>query len=129
MAERVYPCCADGRFVLFGSVRCRAVVLTGLEVAMRKANRNERGFSLLETLVVISIMTVLAGFAIVQSFGSTESYQVNTASDVVVSQLRVARQLAISNRRIVRIWIDSTPESDNRYHVKYQQQPRQEPPK
>jgi prepilin-type N-terminal cleavage/methylation domain-containing protein len=123
MAERVYPCSADGRFVLFGSVRCCAVVLTGLEVAMRKTNRNERGFSLLETLVVISIMMVLAGFAIVQSFGSTESYQVNTASDVVVSQLRVARQLAISNRRIVRIWIDSTPESDNRYHVKYQQQP------
>lgn len=90
---------------------------------MRKTNRRERGFSLLETVVVISIIMVLAGMAIVQSFGSTESYQVNSASDVVVSQLRIARQLAISNRRVVEVWIDSAPESDGRYHVKYQQQP------
>jgi hypothetical protein len=39
---------------------------------------------------------------------------------VVVSQLRVARQLAITQRRIVQVWVDSAPESDNRYHVKYQ---------
>jgi prepilin-type N-terminal cleavage/methylation domain-containing protein len=90
---------------------------------MRKTNRRERGFSMLETVMVISIILVLSGMAIVQSFGSTESYQVNSASDVVVSQLRVARQLAISNRRVVQIWIDNAPESDGRYHVAYQQQP------
>jgi prepilin-type N-terminal cleavage/methylation domain-containing protein len=90
---------------------------------MRKTNRDELGFSLLETLMVIAIMAVLTGMVIVQSFGSMESYQANSAMDVVVSQLRVARQLAISQRRVVQIWIDSTPESDGRYHVKYQVQP------
>lgn len=90
---------------------------------MRKTIRSERGFSMLETVVVVSIMLVLTSLAIVQSFGSTESYQVNSASNVVVSQLRTARELAIANRRVVQVWIDSAPESDGRYHVAYQQQP------
>jgi type II secretory pathway pseudopilin PulG len=90
---------------------------------MRKTNRDELGFSLLESLMVIGIMIVLAGMAIVQSFGSMGSYQANSAMDTVVSQLRVARQLAISQRRVVRLWVDSAPEPDGRYHVKYQVQP------
>jgi len=94
--------------------------LKGWKLPMRKTNRIERGFSLLETVVVLGIMAVLMGIAVVQSFGTTESYQVNSAQDVVVSQLRVARQLAITQRRIVQVWIDSTPEADGRYHVKYQ---------
>jgi len=87
---------------------------------MRKTNRRERGFTLMESVVVIAIMMVLTGMAIVQSFGSMESYQANSAMDVVVSQLRVARQVSIAQRRTVQVWIDSTPESDNRYHIKYQ---------
>jgi type II secretory pathway pseudopilin PulG len=90
---------------------------------MKKTIRTERGFTLLETVVVIGVMMVLMGIAIIQSFGSMESYQVNSAQDVVVSQLRVARQLAITNRRTVQVWIDTSPESDGRYHVKYQVQP------
>jgi len=66
---------------------------------------------------------VLMGIAIVSSFGTIQSYQVNSAQDVVVSQLRVARQLAIDQRRTVEVWIDSAPETDGCYHVKYQVQP------
>lgn len=91
---------------------------------MRKTKRIEQGFTLLESVVVIGIMMVLMGIAVIQSFGSLESYQANAAADVVVSQLRVARQLAITQRRTVQLWIDSTPEStDNRFHIKYQIQP------
>jgi prepilin-type N-terminal cleavage/methylation domain-containing protein len=90
---------------------------------MKKTSRTQRGFTLLESVVVIGIMMVLMGIAIIQSFGSLESYQVNSAQDVVVSQLRVARQLAIAQRRTVQVWIDTAPESDGRYHVKYQVQP------
>jgi type II secretory pathway pseudopilin PulG len=90
---------------------------------MRKTNRNESGFSLLEAVMVIGIMMVLMGIAIVSSFGTIQSYQVNSAQDVVVSQLRVARQLAIDKRRNVLVTIDSAPESDGAYHVKYQVQP------
>lgn len=90
---------------------------------MRKTKRSESGFTLVESVVVIGIMMVLMGIAVVQSFGSMENYQANSAQSTVVSQLRVARQLAITQRRTVQVWIDSTPESDNRYHVKYQVQP------
>jgi prepilin-type N-terminal cleavage/methylation domain-containing protein len=90
---------------------------------MKKTSRTQRGFTLLESVVVIGIMMVLMGIAIIQSFGSLESYQVNSAQDVVVSQLRVARQLAIAQRRTVQVWIDTAPEGDGRYHVKYQVQP------
>jgi type II secretory pathway pseudopilin PulG len=91
---------------------------------MRKANRNEHGFTLVETVMVVAIMMVLMGIAVIQSFGSLESYQANSALDVVVSQLRVARELAITQRRTVQLWIDTAPEAqDNRYHIKYQVQP------
>lgn len=70
---------------------------------MRKAKRGQNGFSLLEMLVVVGIMMTLLAFAIIQSFGSMESYRANAAMDMVISQLRVARQLAISQRRNVRI--------------------------
>jgi type II secretory pathway pseudopilin PulG len=90
---------------------------------MRKTNRNESGFTLVEAVVVIGIMMVLMGIAIVSSFGTIQSYQVNSAQDVVVSQLRVARQLAIDQRRTVQVWIDTAPETDGAYHVAYQIQP------
>lgn len=70
---------------------------------MRKANQPENGFSLLETLIVIGIMGILASIAILKSFGTMESYQANSAMDIVVSQMRVARQLAISQRRDVQV--------------------------
>lgn len=91
---------------------------------MRKTKRNERGFTLLESTIVIGIMMVMAGVAVITSFGSFDSYHANSAQDVVVSQLRVARALSIAQRRVVQIWIDTAPEpTDNRYHVKYQIQP------
>ena len=70
---------------------------------MTKRNRHERGFTLLEALIVIGIMMTLAGIAVVQSFGSLEGYQANSAQDIVAGQLRLARQLAISQRRNVQI--------------------------
>jgi type II secretory pathway pseudopilin PulG len=70
---------------------------------MRKTNSIERGFTLLETVIVVAIMMVLMGMAVIQSFGSLESYRATSAMDVVTSQLRVARQLAISQRRDVQL--------------------------
>ncbi len=90
---------------------------------MKKTIRDERGFTLLEAVVVIAIMMILMGIAVIRSFGSFESYQVNSAQDTVVSQLRVARQLSIAQRRVVQVYIDTAPESDGRYHVAYRVQP------
>ncbi len=70
---------------------------------MKNLNQPEKGFSLLETLIVIGIMGILASIAIFKSFGTMETYQANSAMDIVISQLRVARQLAISQRRNVQV--------------------------
>ena len=88
---------------------------------MSHKNRNERGFTLVETLIVMGVMFILAGITIFKSFGTMGSYQANSAMDVVVGQLRVARQLAISQRRAVLVSfnVNSTPQT-----VSYQIQAR-----
>ena len=82
--------------------------------------RKQQGFSLLETLIVIAVMSILAGITLVKSFGTMESYKANAALDVVASQLRVARQIAISQRRSVKVTFNtaSSPQT-----VVYQVQP------
>jgi len=80
---------------------------------MQNRNRADQGFSLLEAVIVVGIVMVLGGLAVFQSLGSLQNYQVNSAQDAVVSQLRLARQLAISQRRYVRVQINTatTPAS------------------
>jgi prepilin-type N-terminal cleavage/methylation domain-containing protein len=70
-------------------------------LAMRKIHRGEQGFSLMESVIVIGIILIMLALAVAQSFGSMESYRANAAMDTIVAQLRVARQLAISQRRNV----------------------------
>lgn len=72
-----------------------------------KANyKREQGFTLLEVLVVVGIMAVLSGMAVMGSTGTMQGYKANAAMDVVSSQLRLARELAITNRRNVVVTID-----------------------
>ena len=70
---------------------------------MKRRFSSQRGFTLLETVVTIAIMFTLAAIAIMQSFGSSQSYEANSAMDTVVAQLRVARELAITQRADVQV--------------------------
>ncbi len=70
---------------------------------MRTKKRNQQGFTLIETVIVIGIISVIAAITLYQSYGSMESYRANSAMDIIVGQLRVARQLAVSQRRAVQI--------------------------
>ena len=90
---------------------------------MKNLSRREQGFSLVELVVVVAVMFVIAAFAIFQSMGSMANYKANAAQDVVFSQLRVARGLAISQRRTVQVWIDqSFSGPGGTQQVKYQVQ-------
>jgi prepilin-type N-terminal cleavage/methylation domain-containing protein len=90
---------------------------------MKKLNRREQGFSLIELVVVVAVMFIIAAFAIFQGMGSMVNYKANAAQDVVFSQLRVARGLAISQRRTVQVWIDqSFSGPGGTQQVKYQVQ-------
>ncbi len=72
-----------------------------------KLKRNlQRGFTLLETLIVVGIIFILSAITMMKSFGTLDNYHANSAMDTVVSQLRVARQVAISQRRRVIVSFD-----------------------
>src|SRR5450432_995381 len=73
----------------------------------QRLKRSQAGFSLVEVIIVVFIIFVLSGMAIILTQGTLQSYKANAARDGVVSQIRLARELAISKRRNVRI--DFTP--------------------
>jgi len=77
------------------------------ESPMKRRLSSQRGFTLLETVLTIGIMMTLAAIAIMQSFGTSQSYSANSAMDTVVAQLRVARQLAITQRTNVQVFFVS----------------------
>jgi Tfp pilus assembly protein FimT len=71
---------------------------------MRKSTKKaEKGFSLMEMVVVVMLLFVVMAFAILNMSGSSQNARANSAMDTVVSQLRQARELAIAKRRNVEV--------------------------
>jgi type II secretory pathway pseudopilin PulG len=65
-----------------------------------KLRKNRQGgYSLLEMVVVATVMMVAAGAAIMSTTGSTSTAKANTAMNEVITQLRTARQMALTKRR------------------------------
>jgi prepilin-type N-terminal cleavage/methylation domain-containing protein len=73
-------------------------------VCGRKPGRGEQaGFSLLEVSVVIALSFTLMAMATLQLRSLVPAMRANAAMNQVVSQLRIARELAIAQRRNVQI--------------------------
>jgi len=69
---------------------------------MRVQSRNrETGFSAIELVIVVAIIMILAGFTVIQTKSTTNNSRANAAMGNVVTQLRQARQMAITMRRNV----------------------------
>ena len=68
---------------------------------MRSKSARERGFSLIELMMVVAIVGVLAGAAVIITFSTSKMTKANNAMDAVVTTLRTGRQLAIGKRRNV----------------------------
>lgn len=65
--------------------------------------RSQRGFSLLELVVVIAVLMILAGMSIPLTQSTMANVRANNAMYSVTSQLRMARGLALSKRRNVQM--------------------------
>ena len=66
-------------------------------------NRAERGFSLVELLIVVAVVVILSAMAIINVAPARMNSRADAAMDAVVTQLRLARQLAIAKRRNVSV--------------------------
>lgn len=68
-----------------------------------RANRNQgnkaSGFSLLELIIVISLVFIVAGIAILSIRGVLPTFRANAALNTVAGVFREGRELAISQRR------------------------------
>jgi len=73
-----------------------------------RLERKQRGFSLVELLVAVAVIGVVAGMAIIGMNAILPTYRANAAMNQVFSQLRGARQLAITQRRDVRVQFTGT---------------------
>jgi type II secretory pathway pseudopilin PulG len=67
----------------------------------RRSKRAEQGFSLVELVTVVGITFVLASMAVMSTRSSTYASRANTAMFQVISQLRTAREIAVTKRRNV----------------------------
>ena len=74
------------------------------------ARHHSPSFSLIELLVVLAIAGILATLAIPSITGMTRSYQLNATSDLVINQLALARQAALSNSRLVQVRLYYLPD-------------------
>lgn len=75
-----------------------------------------RGFSLVELLVVVLILAILATFAL-PLVGTNVHERLDAASEVLVSDLELARSLAVSNASNYRVTFDTTTYTYSLKHV------------
>lgn len=68
-----------------------------------RSRRKQTGFSLIELLIAVAVIGVVAGMAIIGMNAILPTYRANQAMNQVFSQLRGARELAISQRRNVQV--------------------------
>jgi prepilin-type N-terminal cleavage/methylation domain-containing protein len=67
----------------------------------QRAKKADKGFSLVELLIVIAVISVLASMAIMSTMSSTYGSKANDAMFEVITQLRTAREIAVTKRRNV----------------------------
>jgi len=92
------------------SLRDRADTSSRMEKGSR-CGLLEQGVSLLEALVVLSIILVASATAIVDLSGSLRAAPADTAAQLVLQDMRAARQSAITNRLVYRMTFNTSPSS------------------
>jgi len=71
----------------------------------RRNKRAEHGFSLVELVTVVGITFVLASMAVMSTRSTTYGSRANDAMFQVITQLRTAREIAVTKRRNVLVTI------------------------
>ena len=80
----------------------------------------QKGFSLIELLIVMVITGIFSGLASVSFSSQLPHYRLNHAARDIVSDLRWARQLALTERQPISVVLDLERE---RYQIERRSQP------
>jgi prepilin-type N-terminal cleavage/methylation domain-containing protein len=75
---------------------------------MLTTRKTERGFTLIETIIVVAIIGIVTAGAVVGTSAVLPGYRADQAMTQVASQLRAARQRAISGRHSVQVAFSGT---------------------
>jgi prepilin-type N-terminal cleavage/methylation domain-containing protein len=67
------------------------------------SNQSQRGFSLLEILTAVAIISIISAMAMLNYGTILPNFKANSAMDQLLYQLRSARERAISHRRDVQV--------------------------
>jgi len=70
---------------------------------MNRKNRRKQGFSFIEVIVVIGVLSVMTVLALPLMQNSVPTLRANAAMDQVIRLIRSARHSAISDRRITQV--------------------------
>ena len=75
---------------------------------MRILPTGKSGFTLVEILVVLTLIGILAGMTIVGMGGTFSNSQVRTKAEQIYSLLKITQQYSVNNQRLCRIIINDT---------------------
>lgn len=78
--------------------------------------KNQNGFTLTEVIVIVVIVGVLAYFAIANFGDSHSRLQNESVLKKIISDVRYARELALTEGEETRVYFDQT---NNRYYLKW----------
>lgn len=76
---------------------------------IRLYHANRPAFTLLETLIVVTIITLLAGVAIPRTRRLLDGIAVQAAGDEVVAALELARHSAMTRGERITVFLDTAP--------------------
>jgi type II secretory pathway pseudopilin PulG len=69
----------------------------------RRSGGDERGFSMIELLIVVLILMTVGAMAIIQLSPTLQQQQANAAMIQIASEMRQARELAMTERRNIQV--------------------------